>query len=100
VRQRGGYRHTRLAELLLVPSGVLSHRGKRLREVPGPFVVALPSEARVRTRLAVNDNDEMVLEALGAHLGRLASLDLAHRVAEGPLDAKGKPSRAEPASRP
>jgi hypothetical protein len=78
----------------------VSHRGKRLREVPGPFVVAPPSGARVRTRLAVNDNDEMVLEALGAHLGRLASLDLAHRVAEGPLDAKGKPSRAEPASRP
>jgi IS605 OrfB family transposase len=68
----------------------VSHQGKRLREVPGPFVVAPPSGARVRTRLAVNDNDEMVLEAWGAHLGRLASLDLAHRVAEGPLDAKGK----------
>jgi hypothetical protein len=46
--------------------------------------------ARVRTRLAVNDNDEMVLKALGAHLGHLASLDLARRVAEGSLDAKGK----------
>ena len=68
----------------------VSHRGKRLREVPGPFVVAPPCGARVRTRLAVNDNDEMVLKALGAHLGHLASLDLARRVAEGPLDAKGK----------
>jgi hypothetical protein len=44
----------------------------------------------VRTRLAVNDNDEMVLKPLGAHLGRLASLDLAHRVAEGTLDKAGK----------
>ena len=68
----------------------VSHRGKRLREVPGPFVVAPPCGARVRTRLAVNDNDEMVLKALGAHLGHLASLDLARRVAEGSLDAKGK----------
>jgi len=68
VRQRG-YGHSRLAELLLVPSDVfrpddldnrtdigpafargpgdgyeraqaVSHRGKRLRQVPGPFVVA------------------------------------------------------------
>ena len=68
----------------------VSHRGKRLRQVPAPFVVAPPSGARVRTRLAVNDNDEMVLKALGAHLGHLASLDLARRVAEGSLDAKGK----------
>jgi len=44
----------------------------------------------VRTRLAVNDNDEMVLKPLGAHLGRLASLGLAHRVAEGTLDKAGK----------
>jgi hypothetical protein len=40
--------------------------------------------------LPVNGTDEMVLKALGAHLGHLASVDLARRVAEGPLDAKGK----------
>jgi len=68
----------------------VSHRGKRLRQVPGPFVVAPPAGARVRTRLPVNGTDEMVLKALGAHLGHLASGDLARRVAEGPLDAKGK----------
>jgi hypothetical protein len=68
----------------------VSHRGKRLRQVPGPFVVAPPAGARVRTRLPVNSTDEVVLQALGAHLGHLASGDLARRVAEGPLDAKGK----------
>ena len=68
----------------------MSHRGKRLRQVPGPFVVAPPAGARVRTRLPVNSTDEVVLQALGAHLGHLASGDLARRVAEGPLDAKGK----------
>ena len=55
-----------------------------------PFVVVPPSGARVRTRLGVNDTDEVVLAALGAHLGPLASLDLAHRVAEGSLDKAGK----------
>ena len=65
----------------------MSHRGQRLRQVPGPFVVAPPAGARVRTRLGVNGTDEVVLQALGTHLGRLASLDLAHRVAEGPLGA-------------
>jgi hypothetical protein len=44
----------------------------------------------VRTRIAVNDTDEVVLEALGAHLGHLASLDLACRVAERALDKAGK----------
>jgi hypothetical protein len=68
----------------------VSHRGKRLRQVPGPFVVAPPAGARVRTRLGVNGTDEVVLQALGAHLGHLASVDLARRVAEGSLDAKGK----------
>ncbi|MHB2023607.1 MAG: nuclease/transposase family protein [Mycobacteriales bacterium] len=55
-----------------------------------PFVVAPPDGARVRTRLMVDVADREVLEALGAHLGRLASLDLARRVKEGSLDAKAK----------
>ena len=40
--------------------------------------------------MPVNSTDEVVLQALGAHLGHLASVDLARRVAEGSLDAKGK----------
>ena len=56
----------------------------------GPFVVAPPSGARVRTRLFVDDADRVVLEAVGRHLGSLVSTDLARRVAGGGLDAEGK----------
>ncbi|MHB8294638.1 MAG: hypothetical protein ACYDH5_08440 [Acidimicrobiales bacterium] len=55
-----------------------------------PFVVAPPSGARVRTRLMLDATDLMVLEAVGSHLGHLASADLARRVGEGTLDTKGK----------
>ena len=67
----------------------MSHT-KKLRKMAAPFVVAPPGGARVRTRLMVNDTDQVVLEALGAHLGHLASGDLARRVKEGSLDAKAK----------
>ncbi|MHB8295794.1 MAG: hypothetical protein ACYDH5_14460 [Acidimicrobiales bacterium] len=70
----------------------MSHTTK-LRKMAAPFVVAPPSGARVRTRLMVDGRDAEVLEALGAHLGQLASSDLARRVKEGSLDAK---ARAEP----
>lgn len=66
----------------------MSHRGARLRPIAEPFVVAPPAGARVRTRLVVDDADGAVLEAVGAHLGALASADLARRVAEGNLDAE------------
>ena len=59
-----------------------------LRVVAGPFVVAAPAGARVRTRLRVSGQDEAVLRAAGAHLGSLASADLAARVREGGLDAR------------
>ena len=68
----------------------MSHRGRRLRQIAEAFVIAAPGGARVRTRLVVDDADRAVLEALGAHLGALASADLARRVAEGVLDAKAK----------
>ncbi|MHB1713203.1 MAG: nuclease/transposase family protein [Acidimicrobiales bacterium] len=68
----------------------MSHHGPALRKIQAPFVVAPPAGARVRTRLFVNDADRAVLDSLGAHLGALASLDLAHRVQEGALDAKAK----------
>jgi hypothetical protein len=38
----------------------------------------------------VNDADRAVFEALGAHLGHLASIDLARRVKEGALDPKAR----------
>ena len=67
----------------------MSHT-RKLRKMAAPFVVAPPGGARVRTRLMVDDTDQVVLEALGAHLGHLASADLARRVKEGSLDAKAK----------
>jgi hypothetical protein len=40
-----------------------------LRPIAGPFVVAAPAGARVRTRLRVSPQDEAVLRAVGTHLG-------------------------------
>jgi hypothetical protein len=54
-----------------------------LREIAAPFVVAVPSGARVRTRLRVSAADAAVLRAAGRHLGSLASADLAARCREG-----------------
>jgi hypothetical protein len=59
-----------------------------LREIAGPFVVAPPAGARVRTRLRVSGDDAAVLREAGEYLGSLASADLAARCAEGRLDAK------------
>ena len=53
-------------------------------------MVAGPTGARVRTRLRVTPVDAAVLAAAGAHLGSLASADLAARCCEGRLDAKGR----------
>jgi hypothetical protein len=58
-----------------------------LREIAGPFVVAPPAGARVRTRLRVSGTDAAVLREVGGYLGSLASADLAARCAEGRLDA-------------
>jgi IS605 OrfB family transposase len=58
-----------------------------LREIAGPFVVAPPAGARVRTRLRVSGADAAVLHEVGGYLGSLASADLAARCAEGRLDA-------------
>ncbi len=59
-----------------------------LREIAGPFVVAPPAGARVRTRLRVPGIDAAALREVGEYLGSLASADLAARCAEGSLDAK------------
>lgn len=50
-----------------------------MRTIAAPFVVAPPSGARIRTRLAPNGEDERVLMAVGRHLGSLAGRDLAGR---------------------
>lgn len=64
----------------------------RLRVISPPFVVAPPAGVRVRTRLRVSTEDDLVLRSVGAYLGALANKDLARRCSEGNLDAK---SRAE-----
>ena len=62
---------------------------RALREITGPFVAAAPAGARVRTRLRVTPADEAVLRTAGRHLGSLAGRDLAARVREGRLGARG-----------
>jgi hypothetical protein len=61
-----------------------------LRPVAAPFVAAAPAGARVRTRLRVSAQDEVVLWAAGRHLGSLADRDLAARCAERRPDATGR----------
>lgn len=51
----------------------------QLRQVAPPRVALAPTGLRIRTRLRVNEHDAVVLRSLGAHLGRLANLDLAAR---------------------
>jgi IS605 OrfB family transposase len=64
--------------------------GSGLRKIAAPFVAAAPAGARVRARLRVSPEDEVVLRAVGSHLGSLAGRDLAARCAEGRLDARGR----------
>jgi IS605 OrfB family transposase len=55
-----------------------------LREIAAPFVVDPATGVCVRTRLkGLTGSDEAVLREVGAHLGRLASVDLAARVRAG-----------------
>ncbi|MCX4515522.1 transposase [Streptomyces sp. NBC_01619] len=57
---------------------------KQLRSVDAPFVVLGPSGVAVRDRLKyLTPEDEKVLRLAGEHLGRLASLDLKVRCADG-----------------
>jgi hypothetical protein len=50
-----------------------------MRSITEPFVVALPAGARVKTRLRLTAADEIVVWAVGEHLGSLAGADLAWR---------------------
>ncbi|GAA1655006.1 hypothetical protein [Actinoplanes couchii] len=53
--------------------------GRRLRTVAEPFVVAVPSGARIRAGVHASDVDHRVLFAVGGFLGSHASRDLAWR---------------------
>lgn len=62
----------------------MAEAGKQLRAVSEPFVAAGPSGVAVRDRLkGLTPGDEEVLQAVGGHLGRLASSDLRQRCADG-----------------
>jgi hypothetical protein len=50
-----------------------------MRSIVPPFLVVPPAGARIRTRLQVDAADELVLHAVGRHLGGLAGTDLATR---------------------
>ncbi|MEU1901621.1 IS200/IS605 family accessory protein TnpB-related protein, partial [Nocardiopsis dassonvillei] len=57
---------------------------RRLRSIADPFLAPVPSGVSVRDRLkGLTPQDETVLRAVGAHLGSLASTDLAARCAHG-----------------
>ncbi|WDZ93329.1 IS200/IS605 family accessory protein TnpB-related protein [Nocardiopsis sp. HUAS JQ3] len=62
---------------------------RRLRALADSFLVPAPTGVSVRDRLkGVTPEDEAVLRAVGAHLGSLASTDLAIRCADGTSHGK------------
>jgi hypothetical protein len=67
-----------------------------LRQIAGPFAVAPPAGARLRTRLRVCGDDAAVLREAGEYLGSLASADLAARCAEGSLDTEQRARSRQP----
>ena len=55
-----------------------------LRRIARPFVADGPSGVSIRDRLkGLTSQDEEVLRLVGAHMGRLASRDLARRCCDG-----------------
>ncbi len=57
---------------------------RQLREIARPFVAYGPTGVSIRDRLrGLTARDEEVLRAVGTHMGRLASQDLARRVRDG-----------------
>ncbi|MEV6819294.1 hypothetical protein AB0M72_11085 [Nocardiopsis dassonvillei] len=62
---------------------------RRLRTLADPFLAPAPTGVSVRDRLkGLTPRDEAVLRAVGAHLGSLASTDLATRCADGTSHGK------------
>jgi len=67
-----------------------------LRAIAAPFVALGPSGVAIRDRLkGLTAQDEQVLRLVGAHLGVLASRDLAVRCRAG---LEHSPRRGRPAS--
>lgn len=56
---------------------------KPLRRIARPFVADGPTGVSIRDRIKVTGEDGKVLRAVGAHMGRLASADLARRCRDG-----------------
>lgn len=57
---------------------------QKLRTIDAPFVALGPCGVAIRDRLKhLTDVDDTVLRLVGEHLGRLASLDLKNRCADG-----------------
>jgi hypothetical protein len=63
----------------------------RLREIAAPFVAAAPAGARVRTRLHVSGQDEVVLRAVGRPSNRKPAAPRGQR--QPPGDKTGPPNR-------
>ncbi|KUJ35007.1 IS200/IS605 family accessory protein TnpB-related protein [Streptomyces sp. MI02-2A] len=62
----------------------MAEQRKPLREIGRPFVADGPSGVSIRDRLGgLMVQDEKVLRAVGEHMGRLASRDLARRCRDG-----------------
>jgi hypothetical protein len=64
-----------------------------MRALAPPFVVARPTGARIRTRLRLTSADTAVVWAVGEHLGRQASADLAWRRRLGHASGPGGDQR-------
>src|SRR5690348_2238923 len=66
------------------PPSMAEPNKKPLRQIARPFVADGPSGVSVRDRLKnLTAQDEKVLRLVGAHMGRLASRDLARRCRDG-----------------
>jgi IS605 OrfB family transposase len=62
----------------------MSTSSSDLRDITPPFVAGPPAGVNIRTRLkGLTATDVQVLRAVGSHLGRLATTDLARRVRDG-----------------
>ncbi|MGW5210667.1 IS200/IS605 family accessory protein TnpB-related protein [Streptomyces sp. NPDC004051] len=62
----------------------MADKRKVLRQIARPFVAEGPSGVSIRDRLkGLTAEDEKVLRAVGEHMGRLASRDLARRCRDG-----------------
>lgn len=69
-----------------------------MRKISEPFVVAPPTGARIRTRLAVTPDQHVALWEVGSFLGELSRRDLAARIRLGNVPVKDNQRRERKAS--